>query len=88
VPIFIYQTDIALFFDQGVAFGILPLEGHRHQPRCVINDRWVRGILRVSSSIGHKNKTIIIGPGGYRFGDHWRFGLLPLFGISAQDAIL
>ena len=26
--------------------------------------------------IGHKNNTIIMGPGGYRFGDYWRMGLL------------
>ena len=24
--------------------------------------------------IGHKNNTIIMGPGGYRFGDYWRLG--------------
>lgn len=25
--------------------------------------------------IGHKNNTLILGPGGYRFGDYWRLGL-------------
>ena len=25
--------------------------------------------------IGHKNNTIIMGPGGYRFGDYWPMGL-------------
>ncbi|MGB5568276.1 MAG: SLC13 family permease, partial [Sedimenticolaceae bacterium] len=25
--------------------------------------------------IGHKNNIIIMGPGGYRFGDYWRMGL-------------
>jgi di/tricarboxylate transporter len=25
--------------------------------------------------IGHKNNTIIMGPGGYKFGDYWRIGL-------------
>jgi di/tricarboxylate transporter len=25
--------------------------------------------------IGHKNNTLIMGPGGYRFGDYWRIGL-------------
>jgi len=24
---------------------------------------------------GHKNNTLILGPGGYRFGDYWRMGL-------------
>ena len=26
--------------------------------------------------IGHKNNIIIMGPGGYRFGDYWRLGLM------------
>ena len=25
--------------------------------------------------IGHKNNTIVMGPGGYKFGDYWRMGL-------------
>jgi di/tricarboxylate transporter len=25
--------------------------------------------------IGHKNNIIIMGPGGYQFGDYWRMGL-------------
>jgi len=25
--------------------------------------------------IGHKNNTLILGPGGYNFGDYWRMGL-------------
>ena len=25
--------------------------------------------------IGHKNNTLILGPGGYGFGDYWRMGL-------------
>ena len=25
--------------------------------------------------IGHKNNTLILGPGGYGFGDYWRIGL-------------
>ncbi|MBE0596271.1 MAG: SLC13 family permease [Desulfuromonadales bacterium] len=25
--------------------------------------------------IGHQNNTMILGPGGFRFGDYWRFGL-------------
>jgi di/tricarboxylate transporter len=25
--------------------------------------------------IGHKNNTLILGPGGYTFGDYWRMGL-------------
>ena len=26
--------------------------------------------------IGHKNNTIIMGPGNYKFGDYWRMGLM------------
>ncbi len=26
--------------------------------------------------IGHQNNTLILGPGGLRFGDYWRLGLL------------
>jgi di/tricarboxylate transporter len=25
--------------------------------------------------IGHQNNTLILGPGGFRFGDYWRLGL-------------
>jgi di/tricarboxylate transporter len=25
--------------------------------------------------IGHQNNTLVMGPGGYRFGDYWRVGL-------------
>ena len=32
--------------------------------------------------IGHKNNTLILGPGGYRFGDYWRIGLpLEVLGV-------
>lgn len=36
--------------------------------------------------IGHKNNTIIMGPGGYRFGDYWRIGA-PLEIITIAVAI-
>ena len=36
--------------------------------------------------IGHKNNTIILGPGGYRFGDFWRMGL-PLEVIVVTVAV-
>ena len=25
--------------------------------------------------VGHQNNALIMGPGGYRFGDYWRMGL-------------
>ncbi len=38
--------------------------------------------------IGHKNNTLIMGPGGYRFGDYWRMGLpLEVLVIERSEAI-
>ena len=36
--------------------------------------------------IGHQNNTLILGPGGYQFGDYWRIGL-PLEAIILVVAI-
>jgi di/tricarboxylate transporter len=36
--------------------------------------------------IGHKNNTLILGPGGYKFGDYWRVGL-PLEALIIVVAI-
>jgi di/tricarboxylate transporter len=36
--------------------------------------------------IGHKNNTLILGPGGYSFGDYWRMGL-PLEAVVVVVAI-
>jgi len=36
--------------------------------------------------IGHKNNTLILGPGGYKFGDYWRMGL-PLEVIVVAVAV-
>ncbi|MEM8775326.1 MAG: SLC13 family permease [Pseudomonadota bacterium] len=43
-------------------------------------DTWLMAVAVAASCafltpIGHKNNTIILGPGGYRFGDYWRIGL-------------
>jgi di/tricarboxylate transporter len=43
-------------------------------------DAFLMGVAVASSCafltpIGHKNNTIVMGPGGYRFGDYWRMGL-------------
>lgn len=46
----------------------------------------VAGSCAFLTPIGHKNNTIIMGPGGYRFGDYWRIGL-PLEGIVLVVAI-
>ena len=44
-------------------------------------DAWLMSVAVAASCafltpIGHKNNTIILGPGGYRFADYWRMGLL------------
>jgi di/tricarboxylate transporter len=44
-------------------------------------DAWLMTVAVAASCafltpIGHKNNTIILGPGGYRFGDYWRMGLM------------
>ncbi|MBV2264737.1 MAG: anion permease, partial [Thauera sp.] len=36
--------------------------------------------------IGHQNNTLILGPGGFRFGDYWRLGL-PLDAIVIAVAL-
>ncbi len=46
----------------------------------VSSDPFLMGVAVAASCafltpIGHKNNTIIMGPGGYRFGDYWRMGL-------------
>ena len=41
--------------------------------------------------IGHKNNTIIMGPGGYRFGDYWRMGLpleILIIAVSVPSILL
>ncbi|MDJ0927964.1 MAG: SLC13 family permease [Gammaproteobacteria bacterium] len=43
-------------------------------------DPFLMGVAVAASSafltpIGHKNNTLILGPGGYRFGDYWRMGV-------------
>lgn len=43
-------------------------------------DPFLMGIAIASSCafltpIGHKNNILVLGPGGYRFGDYWRMGL-------------
>ena len=43
-------------------------------------DTWLMAVAVAASCafltpIGHKNNTIILGPGGYQFSDYWRMGL-------------
>jgi di/tricarboxylate transporter len=36
--------------------------------------------------IGHQSNTLVLEPGGYRFGDYWRMGL-PLSGLVVASAV-
>jgi len=36
---------------------------------------WIILTVLMVVTIGHKNNTLILGPGGYSFGDYWRMGL-------------
>jgi di/tricarboxylate transporter len=43
-------------------------------------DAFLMGVAIASSCafntpVGHQNNTLILGPGGFRFGDYWRLGL-------------
>jgi di/tricarboxylate transporter len=43
-------------------------------------DTYLMGVAIAASCafltpIGHQNNTLIMGPGGYHFGDYWRLGL-------------
>jgi di/tricarboxylate transporter len=46
----------------------------------VFNDPFLMAVAVGSSAafltpIGHQSNTLVMGPGGYRFGDYWRLGL-------------
>ncbi|MFX0546661.1 SLC13 family permease [Roseovarius sp. S1116L3] len=54
-------------------------------------DTYLMGVAVAASCafltpIGHKNNTIILGPGGYHFGDYWRIGL-PLEVLVVATAV-
>ena len=43
-------------------------------------DPFLMGVCLASSAafltpIGHQSNTLVMGPGGYRFGDYWKLGL-------------
>jgi len=57
-----------------------PIAVHIAQQLQVNPDAMLMGVAVAASCaflspIGHKNNTIIMGPGGYKFGDYWRMGL-------------
>jgi len=57
-----------------------PISIHIANSLGVNPDAFLMGVAVAASCafltpIGHKNNTLIMGPGGYRFGDYWRMGL-------------
>ena len=38
--------------------------------------------------IGHQNNTLILGPGGFRFGDYWKPGLVIEVVVAAVSLLL
>ncbi len=55
-------------------------------PDCFLMAVAVGASCAFLTPIGHQNNTLILGPGGYRFGDFWRVGL-PLEAIIVIVAI-
>ncbi len=58
-----------------VANGLPVNEGWQVSPDPFLMAVAVAASCAFLTPIGHKNNTIIMGPGGYRFGDYWRMGL-------------
>ncbi len=59
----ILSVAVMIFAIGGAAFGLLP---------AAIS--FATGVLALIL-IGHQNNTLILGPGGFRFGDYWKLGL-------------
>ncbi len=57
-----------------IAVGVAQLLGLNPEPFLMIV--LVGSTSAYLTPIGHQSNTIIMGPGGYRFGDYWRLGLV------------
>ena len=44
-------------------------------PDCVLMAVAIGASCAFQTPIGHQNNALIMGQGGYRFGDYWRMGL-------------
>ncbi len=42
---------------------------------CAFSWPWPSAPRAPFTPIGHQNNTLILGPGGFRFGDYWRLGV-------------
>ncbi len=56
-----------------IAFGSATALGV--QPDAFFMGVAIGGSCAFLTPIGHQNNTLILGPGGFRFGDYWRLGL-------------
>ena len=68
--------------DQGILFALIaaPIARDVAERLQVTPDPFLMAVAVAASCafltpIGHKNNTLIMGPGGYGFGDYWRMGL-------------
>lgn len=57
-----------------IAVGIANMMGHNIDPYLMIIA--VACSCAFNTPIGHHSNTLVMGPGGYQFGDFWRMGLL------------
>ena len=79
--------------DQGILFALIaaPIARDVAERLQVTPDPFLMAIAVAASCafltpIGHKNNTLIMGPGGYGFGDYWRMRL-PLEILVVATAI-
>jgi di/tricarboxylate transporter len=56
-----------------IALGVAESLGAR--PDAFLMAVAIGGSCAFLTPIGHQNNTLILGPGGFRFGDYWRLGL-------------
>ncbi|GGZ97846.1 hypothetical protein DC083_05245 [Ignatzschineria ureiclastica] len=57
-----------------IAVGIANMMGHNIDPYLMIIA--IACSCAFNTPIGHHSNTLVMGPGGYQFGDYWRMGLL------------
>ena len=57
-----------------IAVGLANMMGHNIDPYLMIIA--IACSCAFNTPIGHHSNTLVMGPGGYQFGDYWRMGLL------------
>jgi di/tricarboxylate transporter len=66
--------------------GLSIADGLGHAPDAYLMAVAVGASCAFLTPIGHQNNALVMGPGGYRFGDYWRVGL-PMEAIVALVAV-